>query len=889
MKNIEKSTRITWGLLLLALALHVGMIARALILTYEMHTLGREAEEMQNRLGKSLALTNAVRGAEEAIRACSISPSAKARARYCESLESSDTAAAEALAAGAVSDAFTREDISALRAKLAVHAACCRMSGAPGKAESEREFRAFYETASDLRGKLSDHSAAGLARSRTLSAAIGRDILSMVVSSSLIATVVLLLVFWVVYFMRRLNRALTEQRNEILVLKNGIEESSLGVVLTDTSGRIEYVNPAFTSMHGYSPEEAIGQNPRILKSGEMPPAVYSSLWKTVLEGRPWAGELRNRTKSGELVWIRANISPIRDTAGILTHFMALHKDINLEKRLISDLVDARKQADSANRAKSDFLATMSHEIRTPLNAIVGMSELIDEASLGSDQRQYLSILRNASDTLLSLINDVLDISKIESGHMELEEVPFSLEELTSKACEMMSVKAYKKNVEISCRIDPDVPVFLRGDATRLRQVIMNLMGNSVKFVEKGWVELSVRKHSQSAETAELLFSVRDTGIGIAPDRLGAVFEKFTQADASTTRKYGGTGLGLPISKMIIEKMGGKVWVESEVGVGTIFFFTASFRLQKEKESVYLPKADVAELKGRRFLVVDDNFTNRIIIREMVQSWGAVAEGAAGGAEGLLKLKEEQRRGLPFHCVFSDFNMPGMDGYEFCSKIISDPEISPKPAMALVTSDTMRVHRGRFGEIGVRVHIAKPVKKQTVLEAALQLIHGIGSGTASPAAAAAVSGAVPQPVSQKTEATKESLPPLSILIVDDSEDNRILMSSFLKGSKVKLDLAEDGREALEKLSVGRYDLVFMDIQMPEVDGFTATAEFRKLEASENRERTRIVALTAMATREDVEKALKAGCDDYLTKPIRKKVFYSYLCGFRAGGSGGVDGH
>ena len=664
-----------------------------------------------------------------------------------------------------------------------------------------------------------------------------------------------------------MNLSITKQRDEILILKGGIEQSPMGVVLTDTSGAIEYVNAAFTAMHGYTPADVLGRNPRLLKSGETPAAMYESLWKTLQENKPWTGELHNKAKDGGLLWVRAFISPVCDSAGKLTHFMALLKDVTLEKQLMSDVVEAKRQADKANQAKSDFLASMSHEIRTPLNAIVGMSDLIDEAALNPDQRQYLNILRNASDSLLSLINNILDISKIEAGKVELERTPFNLEDIVGRVSELTAVRARAKGVEVSCKLEADVPVFLEGDVTRLQQILINVMGNAVKFVEKGWVALNVKKIKAEDENIELLFSVRDTGIGIPADKLSSIFEKFVQADSSTTRKYGGTGLGLPISKMLVELLGGKIWVESEPGTGTVFYFTVKVRTQKDNAAVYLPEVDVKELKGLRFLVVDDNLTNRIIIREIVQSWGAYAEGAGDGKSALLKIAEEQKKGHPFNGLFVDYNMPGMDGYEFCSRLMGDASIHPKPAVAVATSDNIRFKQADFTALGINTHLMKPVRKQSVLAASLAML---ARGRAeSPSAAPAAGGAY----------TRDQIPELSVLIVDDSEDNRVLMTSFLKGTKVKLDLAEDGRLGLDKFRAGKYDIVFLDIQMPVMDGFEVAAEIRGLEKAEGRLRTRVVALTAMAMREDVEKALAAGCDDFLTKPIRKNTFYGYLAEFK----------
>ena len=434
--------------------------------------------------------------------------------------------------------------------------------------------------------------------------------------------------------------------------------------------------------------------------------------------------------------------------------------------------------------------------------------------------------------------------------------------------ELTAVRARAKGVEVSCKVEADVPVFLEGDVNRLRQVLINVMGNAVKFVEKGWVALNVKKIRGENEKIELLFSVRDTGIGIPYEKLATVFEKFTQADSSTTRKYGGTGLGLPISKMLVELMGGKIWVESEPGAGTVFYFTVLVRAQKDNAAVYLPKVDVKELKGQRFLVVDDNLTNRIIIREIVQSWGAYAEGAADAKTALLKIAEEQKKGHPFNGIFVDYNMPGMDGYEFCSRLMGDASIQPKPAVAVATSDNIRFKQADFKALGVNTHLLKPVRKQSVLDAALEML---ARGRAeSPAAA-------PAPVSGTY--TREQVPELSLLIVDDSEDNRILMASFLKGTKVKLDLAEDGLKGLDKFRAGKYDIVFLDLQMPVMDGFEVAAKIRELEKGGGRARTRVVALTAMAMREDVDKALAAGCDDFLTKPIRKNTFYAYLAEFK----------
>ena len=853
----------------LIIIIYVIMAGRSVFTAVELQLTGGQSVTERVKLARLLELDNSVRRAEESSRRCSLEPSAANRAVCCEDLQAADKAASAADAAGVFPAGAAGPDIDPLRAFLANNIRLCAASSPsfPAKEEAQAEFARFYDMASGLRKKLFALASAEPEANNLRPKTEKEKVIRLVLSGSAIPAFILLLLFWVAYYLRRLNKAVVRSRDEMLVLKNGLAQSPLGVMLTDTLGTIEYINPAFSALYGYSPAEAIGKTPRILKSGEMSRPFYHSLWKELLGGRPWTGELLNRTKSKELLWVRAYISPVSNSEGDVTHFIALNKDVTLEKQLMAEVVEAKQEAEQANQAKSDFLAAMSHEIRTPLNAIIGMSELVGEAALNNEQAQYLSIMRNASDTLLSLINDILDISKIEAGKVEIETAPFNLEELLSRVVEMMSTSAFKKDVEINCKIEADVPVFVEGDANRLRKVLMNLIGNAVKFVEKGWISLNVKIQQTDGDSLLLLFSLRDTGIGIPADKLDAVLEKFTQADSSTARKYGGTGLGLPISKMLIELMGGGIGLGSKVGVGTVFCFTVSLGIQKDRRDVYLPKADIKELKGRRFLVVDDNLVSRNIIREMLQNWGASCEGAADGETGLAQIYGEQRKGAPFHGVFVDSSMPGMDGREFCRRLTADTTVNPKPALALVCSDIVQFKKEDLWAMGVNTQLMKPVKKQTVLDGALgMLAAGKTALSAAPRAAAGYK--------------REDLPALAALVVDDSEDNRILISSFLKGSKVRLELAVDGFDALKKFEAGAYDIIFMDIQMPEMDGFETTVKLRGMEAAEKRARTRVVALTAMAMREDVGRAFEAGCDDYLTKPIRKDAFYAYLVDFAA---------
>lgn len=683
-----------------------------------------------------------------------------------------------------------------------------------------------------------------------------QSIKNLVIVSALISCFIYLLIL-LIYFLEK--RSL----NEILKLKKGIDSVPLPVLITDTNANIEYVNQTFQDFYGYTSEEVIGKNPNILKSDKADKNIYSNLWETITSGKKWTGKFINRLKNGEERIIEAYITPIMNLEKKIMNFIGIHRDVTLQTKLMNQLAEAKRQADEANEAKSNFLASMSHEIRTPLNAIVGMADLLDEANLPSEQKRYLEILRSASDSLLSLINDVLDISKIESGKMELEEIDFNLETLAYQVVDLMSVKANKKDIEVICRIGQDTPVNLVGDPTRLRQVLINLIGNAIKFVEKGYVALNIEKEKQDDEKVFIKFTVEDTGIGIPEDKIDKIFDKFAQAETSTTRNYGGTGLGLPISKLIIEKMGGEIKVESKVNKGTKFYFTLPFKLSK-RQVTERELADLSDIKGKKVLVIDDNSINKVIVKEILGSYGAIVLDAENGEMGYKLLKEDKDGSIKI--IYMDFNMPGLNGYETAKKIMFDENLNNKPVIIPFVSDTITMDRKKFRELGVKYFLSKPVKRKDLIEVSLMAIGGSKSE---------------DKVKDEKEIkyTREELPPLRVLIVDDSPDNRILMKSFLKNSKVEAEFAEDGADAVEKFRNNRYDIIFMDIQMPNMNGYEAVKKIREIEEQEKRNKTHVVALTAVAFKEEVEKALSSGFDDYITKPVRKNNFYAYLINFK----------
>jgi len=547
---------------------------------------------------------------------------------------------------------------------------------------------------------------------------------------------------------------------------------------------------------------------------------------------------------------KEDIEILKRFAGIAT--------IVIDNALLYQQAEAAKEAAvSATEAKSDFLANMSHEIRTPMNAILGMADLLWESSLSPEQKKYVKIFRNAGESLLDIINDILDISKVEAGQIELEEIPFDLRETVERACEMMALKAHEKDLELLYQISPHTPTGLLGDQVRLRQVLINLMGNAVKFTHAGEIILEVtqKEISQTDDgggAVELLFSVRDTGIGIPKEKQPQIFESFTQAESSTTREYGGTGLGLTICKRIVELMGGRIRVESEPGQGCTFSFSARFGIDRQPTPDAKPLS--VDITGLRVLVVDDNATNRLILRETLTGWGATIREAQNGKECLEVIAQVAGAGEPFELILIDGKMPIMDGFEAVGKIRERFGHLNQTVM-LLTSDDSSSKISKAKKSGVPVCLVKPVKRAELKEA----IH-----TALGRAEAPEERDIQVSTAAQVVDTRE----LSVLVVEDGKENRMLIRAYLKKSPHRLEMAENGQEGLDKFMSAPYDMVLMDMRMPVMDGYAATQEIRRWEQKQGRTPTPIIALTAHALKEDKQKCLDAGCSDYLSKPVKK---------------------
>ncbi len=647
---------------------------------------------------------------------------------------------------------------------------------------------------------------------------------------------------------------ITEEHNLRERFCLAVEASPAALLMVSQSGRIQLANSMCLALFGYTEAELIGQPIEVLVPERFRndhPALRAKYFQApTRRAMKDALSLVAVRKDGSEFPVRVGLSPVQTADGQAVICGVL--DVTETVAAMEAMRQAKEAAESSSRAKSSFLANMSHEIRTPMNGIIGMAQLLARTELQSHQRDYLNTVEESAHILLRLLNDILDFSKIEAGKLELESVDFRLSECLARASQMLMFRANEKGLELACRVAPEIPDHLRGDSGRLQQVVVNLVSNAVKFTEVGEIFLNVNVESLSTEHARLHFTVTDTGIGIASDKLDQIFHPFEQAEASTTRRFGGTGLGLTISRQLVEMMRGRMWVESEVGRGSTFHFIAEFDIS-ENQHAHAP-AELESLVDMPVLVIDDNFTNRRILSEILRHWHMqpiMADSAAAARAALQKAEQAQH---PIRLVLLDHHMPGEDGLHFVDSA-RGMLVAQGSRVIMISSGAMPMDADLALKRGIHRFMTKPVIASDLLN---EVLRQFGTTTAKDA-------------EQRSESSSSNVMPRRVLLVEDNEINRRVAFGLLQSRGHRVVFAENGQEAVDHVTNGEFDVVLMDMQMPVMDGYEATTIIRQRE-QQSGGHIPIVAMTAEALRGDRERCLETGMDDYVSKPVIPAELY-----------------
>jgi PAS domain S-box-containing protein len=638
------------------------------------------------------------------------------------------------------------------------------------------------------------------------------------------------------------------------------------IFVKDLDQRYLMINRAGAAFLGTTVESIIGTSNDDLVDADSARRIREADNEILASGRTATYELVATNKSGAERTYLTTRGPYRDRRGTIIGIMGISHDITERKSIATQLEQARDAALESVRLKSEFLANMSHEIRTPMNGVIGMTGLLMETDLSSTQRDYAGTIQSCAEALLRIIDDILDFSKIEAGLLRFEKIDFDLRGAVESTLDLLAERAQTKGLELASLVERDVPTALQGDPGRLRQVLTNLVGNAVKFTERGEIVVSVKTVSDSASQATLRFEIQDTGIGISTEAQRGLFRAFTQADGSTTRKYGGTGLGLAISKQLVERMGGQIGIDSTPGLGSTFWFTAEFEKQLE---IAAPASEFAgSLSHARVLIVDDNAVNRRILRHQTASWGMIVTEAESGVQALDLLRAGVRQEQPYDIAILDLMMPGMDGLQLAAAIKADPSVAGV-ALVLLPSFGQRGDGETALQTGIAAYLQKPVRQSQLYDCLTALM------ARSPREAVTPLRLVTQHSIRESgvRGSEKTFSSVRILVAEDSPVNQRVALGQLSNLGYRAEAVANGLEVLEVLQKGRVDIILMDCQMPEMDGFAATAEIRRREGTLRH--TIIIAMTANALDGDSERCVAAGMDDYLSKPVKADLLRSKL--------------
>jgi len=648
--------------------------------------------------------------------------------------------------------------------------------------------------------------------------------------------------------------SLAKSESKSRLLATIVEQSSEAIWTTDLAGNITSWNAGAAAMFGYGPAEAIGH---ALKVTESTPEAEQERLQRLAKGEKFAYDAKAMTASGGAIDIQVALAPLLDEGNRSIGRIAVARDVTQTKRSEEALRFARETAEAANQAKSSFLARMSHEIRTPMNGVLGMTELLLETGLTSTQRKYAETVQRSGKNLLGIINDLLDFSKIEAGKLELETVDMDLRRTIEDIAELLAERAHAKGLDIACSIPPGLITDVRGDPLRLGQVLTNLVGNAIKFTEKGGVVVRVSAVAQAPESVTMRFEVKDTGIGISRESQGRIFKEFSQADGSTTRKHGGSGLGLAISKELVEMMGGEIRVESEAGVGSTFWFTATF--ERQAMSREGSPALIGRLTGVRALIVDANAVSSGILRAQISNWEMTAWVAETPKQAIDLLAQAAARGAPYDVALIDLRLPGMDAEQLAATIRGRADMA-KVRLIMLTRRHVDAKHAR--DSGFDACLVKPVRQTALYDCLVNVMAGRSTEPA------------PAPVVHKPTFDAPAAMRGEILLVEDNVINQQVALGILQIRGYSVTIANNGREALDMWARHNFDLILMDCAMPEMDGYEATREIRTREQQSGK-RVPIVALTANAMAHDRDECLSAGMDDHLAKPFSMQAMQEML--------------